>query len=359
MPGGDPSQRKQSYYGRLLKLLVEYKKILLVSADNVGSYHLQKIRQSLRGEAVLLMGKNTMIRKAMREHQIKHPEIEPFIAHVYGNIGLVFVKDTADLAKVRKVITDYKIEAYAKAGSLAPCDVVVPKGDTGMDPGKTSFFQALSIQTKINKGKIEIINDLSLLKKGDKVSASQAVLLQMLDIKPFIYGLHTLQAYDNGSVISPSVLDYTDDDVLTKFRKGVSRVASLGLSIGYPTVASLPHEVSAGYQNLLAISLATSYSFKGSEELKRLLSDPAALKAAQAAAAPAATTTTTTAAPAGKKEEKKEEKKDEKKKKKGDDDDDAAGGMGGLFGGDDEEEKEGEGEGGGAMGGLFGDAEED
>jgi len=337
MPGGAPSQRKENYYARLLKLLTEYKKILLVSADNVGSHHLQKIRQNLRADATVLFGKNTMIRKAMRQHTVAHPELEPLIPHVYGNIGLVFVKETSDLGKVRKIISDYKIYAHAKTGSLAPCDVIVPKGDTGMDPGKTSFFQALSIQTKINKGKIEIINDLALLRKGEKVSASQAVLLQMLDIKPFVYGLGTLQVYDNGSVFSPSVLDFTDDDILTKFRKGVTRVAALGLSIGYPTVAALPSEVSNAYQNILAISLATSYSFKGSEDIKRLLSDPAALKAAQAQASAAA-------APAvEKKEEKKEEKKaDKKEEKKKPDDDDGEDQMAG-----------------GGMGGLFGDAEED
>jgi len=328
MPGGAPSQRKETYYARLLKLLAEFKKIMLVSADNVGSHHLQKIRQNLRADATVLFGKNTMIRKAMRQFATTHPEIEPLIPHVYGNIGLVFIRESSDLGKVRKIITDYKIYAHAKTASIAPCDVIVPKGDTGMDPGKTSFFQALSIQTKINKGKIEIINDLALLRKGDKVSASQAVLLQMLDIKPFIYGLGTLQVYDNGSVFNPSVLDYTDDDILTKFRKGVTRVAALGLSIGYPTVAALPSEVSNAYQNLLAISLATSYSFKGSEELKRLLSDPAALKAAQAASAPAVTAPV---ADAEKKKEKKEEKK-EKKKDEDEEDEMSGGGMGGLFG---------------------------
>lgn len=324
MPAGAPSQRKEDYFAKLLKLLAEYKKILVVSADNIGSFHLQKIRQQLRNDAIVLMGKNTMIRKAMRQYAQNHPEIEPLIQHIYGNVGLVFIKDSSDIAKVRKTIVDYKIYAHAKAGSISPCDVIVPKGDTGMDPGKTSFFQALSIQTKINKGKIEIINDLALLKKGDKVTPSQAVLLQMLDIKPFVYTLSTLQAYDNGSVFNPSVLDFTDDDILTKFRRGVTRIAALGLSIGYPTVAALPSEVANAYKNVLAISLATSYTFKGSEELKRLLEDPAALAAAQAAAAaPAAG-----AAPA------KEEKEEKKEEKKEEEEEEFEGGMGGLFGDD-------------------------
>jgi len=215
----------------------------------------------------------------------------------------------------------------------------------------------LSIQTKINKGKIEIINDVTLLEKSDRVGASQATLLQMLNIKPFSYGCKVQSVYDNGQIISAALLDMTDEEILNRFRKGVARVASLALQIGYPTLASLPHSVSNGYRTLVSVALATKYSFKQVEEIKKLLDDPEALKKAQAAAAAAAGgggggsgPAAGGSAPSG--------DKDDKKKKKGDDDDDddgGGGGMGGLFGDDDDDG----GGGGGAMGGLFGDAEED
>lgn len=51
-------EKKQQYFDRVIKLAKEYPKILVVEADNVGSHHLQKIRKSLLGEAVILMGKN-------------------------------------------------------------------------------------------------------------------------------------------------------------------------------------------------------------------------------------------------------------------------------------------------------------
>jgi len=57
------SDRKTAYFGRLALYFEEYRKILLVGADNVGSSHMQKIRQSLRGEAVILMGKNVRFEK--------------------------------------------------------------------------------------------------------------------------------------------------------------------------------------------------------------------------------------------------------------------------------------------------------
>merc|ERR1712214_111949 len=127
-----------------------------------------------------------------------------------------------------------------KAGALAPVVIVVPAQNTGMGPEKTSFFQALAIPTKITKGTIEILSDIHLIKKDEKVGASEAALLQMLNIRPFHYGLVINTVYDNGAVFSPEILDITDDDIVKKFCSGISNIAAASLAIGYPTAASVP-----------------------------------------------------------------------------------------------------------------------
>ncbi|WRX34489.1 Large ribosomal subunit protein uL10-like, partial [Theobroma cacao] len=129
----------------------------------------------------------------------------------------------------------------ARVGLIAPIDVVVPPGNTGLDPSQTSFFQVLNIPTKINKGTVEIITPVELIKKGDKVGSSEAALLSKLGIRPFSYGLVVLSVYDSGSVFSPEVLDLTEDDLVEKFANGVSMAASLSLAISYPTLAAAPH----------------------------------------------------------------------------------------------------------------------
>jgi len=316
--GGSRAARKERYWTRLVSLLDEYQKVLIVTADNVGSNQMQQIRKAMRGKAVLLMGKNTMIRKAIRDHLEKTPALEGLLSHIYGNIGFVFTN--GDLTDVRTRLTDLKVEAAAKAGAISPIDVIVPAGNTGMEPTKTSFFQALSIPTKINRGTIEILNDINLLKPGQKVTLSQAALLQMLSVKPFKYGLKVTTVYDNGAIYPSSVLDWTDADILKKFWKGVHNVTALSLQIGYPTVVSVPHSVLNSFKSFVAISLATDYNFPKAEEIKNLLSDPAALAAAAAAASAQHTTTTTVTET---KQEVKEEAEDEPE---------ADVQMGGLFG---------------------------
>jgi large subunit ribosomal protein LP0 len=327
--GGSKFQRKKEYFTKLNGLLSEYRKILIVSANNVTSNQLQKIRQDLRGKAIVLMGKNTMIRKCIRQNLAKNPALEALLAHVKGNVGFIFTN--SDLADIRNKINANKVKSPAKAGAIAPCDVTVPAGSTGQDPSKTSFFQALSITTRIAKGTIEIVNDVHLIKTGAKVTASQAALLQMLAIQPFEYSLGIRIVYDDGALFPVSLLDITDEDILSRFRKGVSNVAALSLQIGYPTVASIPYALVSSFRNLLAVSLATSYTFKQAEQVKELLSDPAKLAAlaaaapAAGAAAPAGGAAPAAAAPAAEKPEEKEEEEEDMS-------------SGGLFGGDEEEE---------------------
>eukprot|EP00026_Physarum_polycephalum_P012568 Phypoly_transcript_12890.p1 GENE.Phypoly_transcript_12890~~Phypoly_transcript_12890.p1 ORF type:complete len:322 (+),score=88.76 Phypoly_transcript_12890:100-1065(+) len=317
---GSKAERKQQYFDRLKSYLDKYQKIVVVGADNVGSNQMQKIRQSLRGNAEVLMGKNTMVRKVLREYVESNPKVEPLIGLVKNNVGFVFTN--GDLSAIEKVLLQHRVGAPAKAGVIAPNDVIVPKGPTGMEPTQTSFLQALNIASKINKGQVEIVSDVHLIKAGDKVGSSEATLLQKLSIKPFSYGLALIQIYDNGSVYDPSVLKLTDDDLLTKFRNGINNVASLSLAIGYPTLASLPHALSAAYKNVLSVAVETEYSFPAAEKIKAFIANPSAF----AAAAPAASAPAASSAPAAK-EEKKEEKKEES------DDDDMFGG-GGLFGDD-------------------------
>jgi large subunit ribosomal protein LP0 len=300
----DRSAWKSKYFEKMTQLLDDYPKCFIVGADNVGSRQMQRIRVSLRGNGIVLMGKNTMMRKAIRGHLENNPALEKLLPHIKGNVGLVFTK--GDLTEVRKIIESNKVAAPAKAGAIATVDVTVPAQCTSLGPEKTSFFQALAIQTKITKGTIEILNDVKLIKIGDKVGASEATLLNMLNISPFTYGLQIEMVYDSGTVFDLAILDITDDDIRTRFLEGVRNISSVSLAIGYPTLVSVPHSIINAFKNLLAIAVVTDIDFKEAQTAKEFVKDPSKF-----AAAAAATVAPTKAEPEAKKEEKKVEEKEE------------------------------------------------
>jgi len=299
---------KAEYFDKLEKLLKEYNTIFVVNVDNVGSNQMHQVRKELRGRAVILMGKNTMVRKAIRNILSEHPDFEKLLPVVKGNIGFVFTND--DIKEIRDAIKSNRVQAPARAGAIAPVDVFVPPGNTGMEPGQTSFFQALGIPTKISRGTIEIVNEVHLVKIGEKVGPSEATLLNKLNISPFTYGLTVEHIYDNGNVFSPEVLDITDDDLIENLVTGIKNIAALSLEINYPTVASVPHSLANGYKNLIAISLVSDYCLDSVKELKELLDNPEALAAMQAASAAAETTADTGAAAAAEEEEEEESDSD-------------------------------------------------
>ncbi|KAG0466616.1 hypothetical protein HPP92_018196 [Vanilla planifolia] len=298
------AEKKVRYDKKLCSLLEEYTKVLIVLADNVGSNQLQNIRQGLRGESIVLMRKNTLIRRCIRVHAESsgnqtYLSLLPLLA---GNVGLIFTK--GDLKEVSEEVAKYKVGAPARVGLIAPIDVVVPPGNTGLDPSQTSFFQVLNIPTKINKGTVEIITPVELIKKGDKVGSSEAALLAKLGIRPFSYGLVVQSVYEDGSVFSPEVLNLTEDDLVQKFATGLSMVTSLSLALSYPTIAAAPHMFINAYKNVLAVSIATEYTFPHAEKVKEYLKDPSKFTVATASVDAAAPTA---ASPTFVEEQKKEE----------------------------------------------------
>ncbi|MBA0871419.1 hypothetical protein Goshw_025412 [Gossypium schwendimanii] len=303
------ADKKIAYDAKLCQLLDEYTQILIAAADNVGSKQLQNIRKGLRGDSIVLMGKNTMMKRSVRMHAEKtgNQAFLNLIPLLQGNVGLIFTK--GDLKEVSEEVAKYKVGAPARVGLVAPIDVVVPPGNTGLDPSQTSFFQVLNIPTKINKGTVEIITPVELIKKGEKVGSSEAALLAKLGIRPFSYGLVVLSVYDNGSVFSPEVLDLTEDDLIEKFATGVSMVTALSLAISYPTLAAAPHMFINGYKNILAVAVATEYSFHQADKVKEYLADPSKFAVAVAPVAAGGGGAAPAAAPA--EEEKKPEPEEE------------------------------------------------
>ncbi|THG97331.1 hypothetical protein EW026_g4640 [Hermanssonia centrifuga] len=303
--GGTRAQ-KELYFVKLKELIAKHPSIFVVNVDNVGSNQMHQIRVALRGKGVVVMGKNTMVRRVLRSILSEYPQFEKLLPHVRGNIGFVFT--SSDLKEIRDLITANKVAAPARAGALAPLNVTIPAGNTGMEPGKTSFFQALGIPTKIARGTIEIVSDVQVVTAGTRVGASEATLLNLLAISPFTYGMSVVQIFDSGNVFPPHVLDVSDKELLDRFFSGVQTIAAISLALNYPTLVSITHSLVNAYKNLLAVSVATDYTFEGSEKVKEYLANPEAFAVAAPVIAEAAPVASAVAA---EEEEKEDEDDDE------------------------------------------------
>jgi len=259
MPVND---KKRAYGAKLSSFIDDYSQALIVTCDNVGSRQMQLIRIALRGIAMVIMGKNTTIRKVIKDYLKKNPEhpIGALTDYMAGNVGLVFTNE--DPASIRDKIAAIKKPAPARIGSIAPVDVFVDPGPTGCDPGQTAWFQALNIPTKINKGQIEMISRVHLLKIGDKVGDSQSALLQKLKILPFSYGMKVTHVYSDGAVYSEAALNIKHEDVVARFLSGLATINAASLGLGYPIKSAALHSLNDAYKAILAIGFGTDYKVK-------------------------------------------------------------------------------------------------
>jgi len=317
---------KRETVTKLFNLFSKYKQIVLVKLDNVSSNQIQAARIALRdgNKGVMVVGKNTLIRKAISIRLEKPSEEDPDYESRKGwtplpqldrlsnlcrqKVGLVF--SDAPVFTLRPILEGNRKPAPARVGQVAPDAVTIPAGPTGLDPSQISFFHALSISTKIMKGQIEITKEVQVCQKGDKITNSQAVLLQKLNIKPFSYGMEIQYVYDDGSIMDRDVASLTPQDVIAKFASHANRIASMSLALGEPNALSVSHMIANKFKALCAIAVETDLKFKQMESLT---------------AAP----TQTTAPVEAKKETKEAAKKEEPKEEEDVN-------MGGMFGDDDE-----------------------
>lgn len=281
MPNAEKLEKKQKYFDKLIDLCLNTESALLVGVDNVASKQMQDIRIELRGKAVVLMGKNTMIRKALAIGHEEHPEagLDILRENIKGNVGMIF-NTNSTLDEIRTIISQHRKSSGAKSGQLSNVDLALPSGPTGMDPSQTAFFQALNIGTKIVKGQIELVSEFKILLTGEKVSPSAAVLLTKLGIKPFEYQMSVKSVFADGGVFDAAVLDIKDDALIAKFLSGVANMAAFSREVGIPTAAGLPHAMGNAFRNVASLVAEADFTFKEVEKVKEFLADPEAFAAA-------------------------------------------------------------------------------
>jgi large subunit ribosomal protein LP0 len=262
------SEEKKEYEVKMNALMDQYARVMFVTIENVRSQQIHNIRRELRGKGVLIMGKKTLQRKIVENRANRADASENDKAFfekatkmdlLRFNTGLLFTNE--DAATICELLEKHRIQAPARVGAIAPVDVIVPAGNTGLEPTMTSFFQALNIATKITKGTVEILNDKQVVTTGEKVDNSTATLLAKLKIFPFFDRMEVKSMWDRGVIFDAADLSVTETVVEQLLVNGIQNISALSLGAGIPTEASLPIAVTEAFKKLIAAAITTKYDF--------------------------------------------------------------------------------------------------
>jgi len=206
--------------------------IALMDMSKLPSRQVMKIKRALSSEIKIKMSRKSLILRALRESGLDG--LDGLAAKISGSPALLFSRH--DPFKLYSLIKKNRAKSNAKPGDRVDKNVVIPKGPTGIPPGPAiSTLQKAGLKTRVEGGKIAVIDDKIVLKAGEQVTDEIAAVFSLLKIEPLEIGLNLTAAWSGGIVFDKEVLDVDVDAYIRDIELAAVSAINLSVNIGYPT----------------------------------------------------------------------------------------------------------------------------
>ncbi|GAD52348.1 LSU ribosomal protein P0 (L10p) [Halarchaeum acidiphilum MH1-52-1] len=227
---------KKEEVAELTEFLRSYDSVGVVNVAGIPSRQLQDMRRDLHGSAELRMSRNTLLSRALDEVDDGLEQLTEFLS---GQVGLVGTNDNP--FGLYKELEASKTPAPINAGEVAPNDIVVPEGDTGIDPGPfVGELQQIGADARIQEGSIQVLSDSVVTDERDVVSDDVANVLGELGIEPKEVGLDLRSVYSEGVLFDPEDLAIDVDEYRADIQSAAASARNLSINADYPTAATVP-----------------------------------------------------------------------------------------------------------------------
>ncbi|OQS54017.1 RPP0 [Ecytonucleospora hepatopenaei] len=253
------SPKKVAMFEKTQRMFTAYDKFMFLDLNKVLSTQFKNIKNELPGDVKFLFAKNKIMKKALEALKEKDNKFENVIGMVKNNNIVAFYENNDTANKIYDVCQKYKRSSFARYGDVAEEDIIIPTGVTKLGPDQIQLFHAARMNTKINKGNIEIAAEHKIVEGGKVVGVSEANLLFKLNIMPFNFGLYILKVFEGDEIFDKKVLAVSEKEVEDTFSEVVGVLATFSLGVGMLTEASLPYEISSAHKDIKKVSLALDF----------------------------------------------------------------------------------------------------
>ena len=225
---------KREEVEQIKELATSHELIGLVDIYGIPAKQFQQIRRNLHGKAVVKVARNTLVGHAFNELGGHFLDLNEKVTE---HSALIFA--SGNPFKLYKSLEQTKTRRSAKAGEIAPEDIVVPAGPTSFKPGPiVGELNSAGIPAAIDGGKVKIKETKTVVKAGQAVNAKQAEVLVKLDIKPMPVGLNLTAACFEGEIYLPDVLAVDDEAYKAKITLAASQAFNLAVNATIPTASA-------------------------------------------------------------------------------------------------------------------------
>jgi large subunit ribosomal protein L10 len=227
---------KREEVDEITDFLSAYDSVGVVGITGIPSQQLQDMRRDLHGTAELRVSRNTLLVRALEEVD---GGLEELVQFVSGQVGLIGTNENP--FGLYQQLEASKTSAPINAGEVAPNEIVIPEGDTGVDPGPfVGELQSVGANARIDEGSIKVMEDSTVLEAGEEVSADLSNVLTELGIEPKEVGLDLRGVYAEGVLFEPADLEIDIDQYRADVSAAAGRARNLALNAEFPTASTLP-----------------------------------------------------------------------------------------------------------------------
>ncbi|WP_458206406.1 50S ribosomal protein L10 [Haladaptatus sp. NG-SE-30] len=231
---------KREEVGKLTDFVDDYSSVGVVNITGIPSKQLQNMRRSLHGSAELRVSRNTLVRRALSEVGEGFEDLEEYVD---GQIGLIGTNDNP--FGLYRELEASKSPAPISAGEVAPNQIVIPEGDTGVDPGPfVGELQQAGAAARIMDGSIHVTEDSVVAEEGDEVSEALANVLSELGMEPKEVGLDLRAVYSDGVMFESDELAIDVDEYRADIETAAAFGRNLSVNAVFPTEQTVPLLVS-------------------------------------------------------------------------------------------------------------------
>ncbi len=212
-------EQKEAKVEEFAEAIEEYDVIGILDMQSLPARQLQEIESEIEEFADIKMSRKTLMNIAL-ENSDKDgiDELDTDEA-----MQPAFIFSTKDPFQLYSLIQANQTSAAADGGEIAPNDIEVPEGDTGIGPGPMlGKLQQTGAQVQVQDGSIHVQEPAVMVEAGEEITSDDAEILNQLGIEPLQIGLDLVIAYNDGEIFTAEELDIDTE----QYREDVEAAAA-------------------------------------------------------------------------------------------------------------------------------------
>jgi large subunit ribosomal protein L10 len=226
-----------------------YSTIGLLNIYKLPSKQFQSIRNKIKDKALIKVLPKNIIKRVL--DNINKSELKKYLT---GQPALIM--SNLNPFEIYKILEKTKSNAPAKVGDIAPKDIIVNAGKTDLSPGPAiTTLQKVKLKTKVEGGKIAILEDQLICKKGEVITEDIAAVLNLLKIEPIEIGIDLVAAIENNIIYPKDVLHIDEEKIMEEITKAVGNMINISLEINYPTKESIEIMIIKAYLEMKSLGI--------------------------------------------------------------------------------------------------------